>query len=719
MKSMGKRCFSLLLAMALVISGVTYLPDRSRTVCAADNIPEGYTPIYTVSELYGIRNNLSGKYILMNDIDLTEATSKGGSLDTGHGWTPINGFSGTFDGGGHRIKGMNIYGYAGEYCGLFGWLNWDSVIKRLGLTDVNIDISGSGGYYYCGAIAGGNKNNTIRDGVDIEECFVTGNITTEGFDYIGGICGYYEDSHLSNCYSDVEIKADTSCAGGIIGSTNGDYGIQKCYNRGSINNGTGAAIVKNGHSQDCVYLIGTGTDFSGATPLTETQMKDANYYINFDFDNIWEIDSDSLYPYPQLRNCMQINLTNLEWEKEPVRKEYNQGDKLDLSGGVLNYTYEDGSKSSGPITEYMVSGCDMMQIGEQTITIKKGNLAVTYKINIKPIPVTGVSLDITELYMERGDTETLVADVTPANATDQIVEWSSSNSSVATVDQTGKVRALANGETDIIATASNGQQAVCHVKVTVLCSSVRIDRYSLLDYLDYDTYIYAFPLGSSVQLSYTMYPEGTNESVEWIIDDSSVVSIDAQNRMWCLKGGYTTVKIRTESGQEDYIEVMVGENNVSEGGITDNNNYNNSNNANKVNNTACSHEYSTQYSAATYVSKGYTTYTCKKCGYSYKGNYTKKLKLGQVAKVYGTTKNGKVNLGWYSVTNATGYQIRYSTNKKMKRSVKTVKVKGKTKKVIKKLKRRHKYYIQVRAYKKVGTKTVYGKWSKKVHGVVR
>lgn len=709
MKSMGKRCFSLLLAMALVISGVTYLPDRSRTVCAADNIPEGYTPIYTVSELYGIRNNLSGNYILMNDIDLTEATSKGGSLDTGHGWTPINDFKGTFDGGGHRIKGMNIYGNAGQYCGLFGDLYDSARVKRLGLTDVNIDVSYNGSSY-CGAIAG-NRGR-------IEQCFVTGRITTEGYTFVGGICGYCYPT-ISDCYSNVEIKADGN-AGGIAGLFTGGS-IEKCYNRGSINNGTGAAIAYTYSSsdEDCVYLIGTGTDLGSATPLTETQMKDANYYINFDFDNIWEIDSDSLYPYPQLRNCMQINLTSLKWEKEPVKKEYNQGDKLDLSGGVLNYTYEDGSKSSGPITEYMVSGCDMMQIGEQTITIKKGNLAVTYKINIKPIPVTGVSLNRTELYMERGATETLAADIVPANATDQIVEWSSSNSSVATVDQTGKVRALANGETDIIATASNGQQAVCHVKVTVLCSSVRIDRYSLLDYLDYDTYIYAFPLGSSVQLSYTMYPEGTNESVEWIIDDSSVVSIDAQNRMWCLKGGYTTVKIRTESGQEDYIEVMVGENNVSEGGITDNNNYNNSNNANKVNNTACSHEYSTQYSAATYVSKGYTTYTCKKCGYSYKGNYTKKLKLGQVAKVYGTTKNGKVNLGWYSVTNATGYQIRYSTNKKMKRSVKTVKVKGKTKKVIKKLKRRHKYYIQVRAYKKVGTKTVYGKWSKKVHGVVR
>ena len=76
-----------------------------------------YIPIYTIEELYSVRNNLSGSYILMNDIDLSEATAVGGDWDfMGNGWNPIgsgdiygNGaFSGEFDGNGHKITGMRI-----------------------------------------------------------------------------------------------------------------------------------------------------------------------------------------------------------------------------------------------------------------------------------------------------------------------------------------------------------------------------------------------------------------------------------------------------------------------------------------------------------------------------------------------------------------------------------------------------------------------------------
>lgn len=49
-------------------------------------IPEGYIGIYDIADLYGIRNNLTGKYILMNDIDMSKDTAEGGNWNlTGHG----------------------------------------------------------------------------------------------------------------------------------------------------------------------------------------------------------------------------------------------------------------------------------------------------------------------------------------------------------------------------------------------------------------------------------------------------------------------------------------------------------------------------------------------------------------------------------------------------------------------------------------------------------
>lgn len=50
-----------------------------------DKVPAGYIAIRTIVDLYAIRNNLSGKYILMNEIDLSKATALGGAYDTRNG----------------------------------------------------------------------------------------------------------------------------------------------------------------------------------------------------------------------------------------------------------------------------------------------------------------------------------------------------------------------------------------------------------------------------------------------------------------------------------------------------------------------------------------------------------------------------------------------------------------------------------------------------------
>ena len=87
------------------------------TATAATTNEDGYVEIRTIEELYNIRDNLTANYILMNDIDLTEATAQGGEWDfMGNGWNPIGSndiygnvtFSGTFDGNGHTIRGMRI-----------------------------------------------------------------------------------------------------------------------------------------------------------------------------------------------------------------------------------------------------------------------------------------------------------------------------------------------------------------------------------------------------------------------------------------------------------------------------------------------------------------------------------------------------------------------------------------------------------------------------------
>lgn len=82
---------------------------------------------------------------------------------------------------------------------------------------------------------------------------------------------------------------------------------------------------------------------------------------------------------------------------------------------------------------------------------------------------------------------------------------------------------------------------------------------------------------------------------------------------------------------------------------------------------------------------------------------------------YCTTGKRSLKLYWSTVSGASGYQIRYSRSKSMSWNVKTKKVSGQSseQKIITKLSRRKVYYVQIRAYKKLNGKLVYGKWSAK------
>jgi len=73
-------------------------------------------------------------------------------------------------------------------------------------------------------------------------------------------------------------------------------------------------------------------------------------------------------------------------------------------------------------------------------------------IKFELIPATGINLDTESLDMQVGDTHSFTAVVTPTEATDQLMEWSSSNSQVSSIDAQGKVTALAVGEAVIRAT---------------------------------------------------------------------------------------------------------------------------------------------------------------------------------------------------------------------------------------------------------------------------
>lgn len=114
------------------------------------------------------------------------------------------------------------------------------------------------------------------------------------------------------------------------------------------------------------------------------------------------------------------------------------------------------------------------------VTMKRGGYGSISEIDKNltfadpTVHVTGVTLDKTSLTMAPGETATLVATVAPENATDKSIKWSSSDDTVATVDQNGKVTAKKAGKTVIVALTNDGYKtATCKVTVAPPVSDLR------------------------------------------------------------------------------------------------------------------------------------------------------------------------------------------------------------------------------------------------------
>ena len=104
-----------------------------------------------------------------------------------------------------------------------------------------------------------------------------------------------------------------------------------------------------------------------------------------------------------------------------------------------------------------------------TVTTADGNKTATCSVTVerKIIPVTGVTVSPTSKTVTEGDSFTLTATVSPANADNNSVNWQSSDATVAEVDATGKVTTVKPGTAVITATTADGSKtATCTVTVT-------------------------------------------------------------------------------------------------------------------------------------------------------------------------------------------------------------------------------------------------------------
>lgn len=178
-----------------------------------------------------------------------------------------------------------------------------------------------------------------------------------------------------------------------------------------------------------------------------------------------------------------IPVTGIKLDYISMELNVGTGGKLTATVEPENATVQDVEwKSSDPAVVAVHNGyVTAKKEGKATITVTTvdGGFTASCEVNVKNIPVTGIALEQSSLLLPVGNTYALTAHVQPINATDQNLQWGSSNGGVATVDQTGKVTAVAAGTADILATLA-GKFARCTVQVDNVKLSMKTSSYNIL-----------------------------------------------------------------------------------------------------------------------------------------------------------------------------------------------------------------------------------------------
>lgn len=187
--------------------------------------------ITTADDLDNIRYKLDGVFNLRNDITVTDK------------WIPIVGFTGTLNGNGFVIRGLNYNDPTMNNVGLFASTS-KAKISRLGIENArligNADVGG---------IVGNAKDSTV-----ISECYVA-NSYIEGRDHVASIVGAARGlSSINNCYGTAEIFSRQYQAAGIAGIF-AQGTIDKCYFSGIISISGGSSNIGG-----MVSLLDDGTE---------------------------------------------------------------------------------------------------------------------------------------------------------------------------------------------------------------------------------------------------------------------------------------------------------------------------------------------------------------------------------------------------------------------------------------------------------------------------
>ena len=180
-----------------------------------------------------------------------------------------------------------------------------------------------------------------------------------------------------------------------------------------------------------------------------------------------------------------------------------------------------------------------IQAGTTVITAKSEDGSFTAKCNVTVKQhVTSVKLDKSSISVRIGNTYQLTSTISPSDATDKSITWTTDDTSIASVSKTGLVKGLKKGVAKITATASNGKSASCTVNVIKSVTGVQLNKSEATVYT-----------GKTFALTANVLPEdANNRNVSWSSSDTAIAKVSSAGVVTGVKAGTAVITAKTADG---------------------------------------------------------------------------------------------------------------------------------------------------------------------------
>lgn len=300
-----------------------------------------------------------------------------------------------------------------------------------------------------------------------------------------------------------------------------------CYN-----NGLTTLDLSSNHELtklDCTNNKLTNLNLNGATELEEVDCKN-NWLPYLDLSTNTNLNTDTVaatqnYYYGLLDESRRYDVSSISG--------FDTSKVSNMQGGTLSGTTLTFDEDSDTVS----------YLYECSSRVK-----ATFRIKEKKM-VTQVTLNQTEATVPKGNTLQLTKTVTPEDATDIDVAWTSSNDTIATVNTNGFVTAKANGTATITCAAldGSGKSATCVITVKTLATEVTLNQTAATVFK-----------GNTLQLTATVAPsDATDNTVAWTSSNDAIATVNTNGLVTAKANGTATITCTTTDGSDKSATCVV------------------------------------------------------------------------------------------------------------------------------------------------------------------